>query len=94
MDNDKLPPVFRWIYYQDGTVWTNFTPDLQPVIRQEEPLDQPEPIANPEPRQLTCQRCDYTWTPRKKRNPVQCPFCKSPYWNKKRVYKKSAGLHN
>lgn len=28
-----------------------------------------------------CFRCEHTWIPRKKRLPVVCPKCKSPYWN-------------
>lgn len=32
-----------------------------------------------------CERCLYTWAPRdKEREPVVCPKCKSPYWNKPR----------
>lgn len=33
----------------------------------------------------TCNRCQYVWQPRKdiiKR----CPRCKSPYWNRPRVF--------
>lgn len=30
-----------------------------------------------------CERCGYIWVPIKS-NPVVCPKCKSPYWNKER----------
>lgn len=30
-----------------------------------------------------CLRCDSSWVSRVKK-PVQCPRCKSPFWNKKR----------
>jgi predicted Zn-ribbon and HTH transcriptional regulator len=33
-----------------------------------------------------CERCGYTWLPRKstkeKGGPIQCPHCKSAYWNR------------
>jgi predicted Zn-ribbon and HTH transcriptional regulator len=44
-----------------------------------------KPLAKPQ--QLECKRCGRKWIPRSKKKPVQCPKCKSPYWNKKRVYK-------
>lgn len=33
-----------------------------------------------------CERCDHVWIPRKyhagkKKDPIICPKCKSPYWN-------------
>lgn len=34
-----------------------------------------------------CNRCGEDWIPRKS-NPLSCPKCKSPYWNKERVYPK------
>ena len=34
-----------------------------------------------------CERCGYEWAPRyKDREPVVCPGCKSPYWNRPRVH--------
>ena len=33
---------------------------------------------------LTCKRCGHQWFPRKPDLPVQCPNCKSPYWNRER----------
>ena len=45
--------------------------------------------------QLECNRCHYTWYPRISRNgqtviPKSCAnvLCKSPYWNKERVFQK------
>lgn len=32
---------------------------------------------------LTCQQCKAEWVPRKKQ-PIQCPRCKSLRWNDKR----------
>jgi len=31
-----------------------------------------------------CERCNHTWVPRDKNEPMVCPKCKSPYWNKPR----------
>lgn len=33
-----------------------------------------------------CERCEHTWIPRDTTigEPVICPKCKSPYWNKPR----------
>lgn len=36
-----------------------------------------------------CNRCEYTWIP-KKVSPKFCPRCRSPYWNKQRVYEKES----
>lgn len=33
-----------------------------------------------------CNRCGYTWTPRKP-NPKVCADCRSPYWNSPRKNK-------
>lgn len=45
--------------------------------------------------QLECNRCNWTWYPRIKKDgttsiPEVCPnpLCKSRYWNKERVYTK------
>lgn len=36
-----------------------------------------------------CLRCGHEWLPRNITNePVICPSCKSPYWNKPRQRKK------
>jgi hypothetical protein len=74
--------LIYWRYYKDGTVETNATPSHQPIRTKQEPLL--EPPSTVEVRKLSCQRRSYSWTPRKKRNPIQCPKCKSPYWNRKR----------
>jgi len=40
---------------------------------------------------LTCKRCNATWTPRNKNSlPVQCPRCHSVLWNKDRREAKTA----
>ena len=36
-------------------------------------------------KQEKCNRCYWKWFSRKP-NPVACPKCHSPFWNKKRVY--------
>jgi predicted Zn-ribbon and HTH transcriptional regulator len=36
-----------------------------------------------------CERCKHKWFPRNnKRNPIVCPKCKSPYWDKPRRRKR------
>ncbi len=34
-----------------------------------------------------CDRCGHAWVPRRKAQPIICPRCKSPYWNKPRKLK-------
>lgn len=34
-----------------------------------------------------CERCGHEWIPRTKEQPIICPKCKSPYWNKPRKEK-------
>lgn len=40
---------------------------------------------------LKCKRCDYEWIPRRDEPPKTCASkkCKSPYWNKERIRKKT-----
>lgn len=40
-----------------------------------------------------CERCGHKWIPRTKidEDPIICPKCKSPYWNKPRKNKKKNG---
>jgi DNA-directed RNA polymerase subunit RPC12/RpoP len=35
-----------------------------------------------------CERCSHQWIPRKEENPIICPTCKSPYWDKPKKVKK------
>jgi hypothetical protein len=37
---------------------------------------------------LECKRCGNKWEPRIKKSPKQCPKCKSPNWNQKRLSRK------
>jgi len=37
--------------------------------------------------ELECLRCGHKWFKRKLEDPVACPDCKSPYWNKPRQRK-------
>ena len=39
-----------------------------------------------------CERCGHTWVPRAttEGDPVICPKCKSPYWNKPKLTKTMA----
>ena len=32
-----------------------------------------------------CLRCGHRWVRRQEREPVQCPECRSPFWNRKRA---------
>jgi len=32
-----------------------------------------------------CKRCNSEWQSRIEAEPIQCPRCKSPFWNKERV---------
>ncbi len=42
-----------------------------------------------------CERCAHEWIPRDKgQEPVICPKCKSPYWNKPRKSEHSKALHH
>lgn len=34
---------------------------------------------------LTCNRCGHVWFPRSEKLPVECPACKSRYWDKERI---------
>ena len=34
--------------------------------------------------QLVCLRCGHKWLKRKLEDPMFCPKCRSPYWNKPR----------
>ena len=79
MDNE-LPPLLIYEHYDDGTVIV-YSPlsNRPPEIRKGEPLIEPPLV-----KKRRCKRCNYTWTPRRKQKPVQCPECKSPYWNKER----------
>lgn len=36
---------------------------------------------------LKCERCGHEWQARGSGASVECPGCKSPYWNKPRKYK-------
>ena len=31
-----------------------------------------------------CERCGHEWVPKRKKDPIVCPSCKSPYWNRPR----------
>ncbi len=35
-----------------------------------------------------CNRCQHEWTPNKDK-PIVCPKCKSPYWDKDRLWIKT-----
>jgi predicted Zn-ribbon and HTH transcriptional regulator len=38
---------------------------------------------------FVCNRCGHKWNPRAPKEPKVCPKCKSPYWNKPRVFKQN-----
>lgn len=31
-----------------------------------------------------CERCEHSWFLKKQQEPIVCPKCKSPYWNKRK----------
>src|ERR1035437_1688309 len=33
---------------------------------------------------MNCKRCGHEWRPRVEGHPVQCPKCKSPYWDREK----------
>ena len=35
-----------------------------------------------------CNRCNHEWALRSTSEPVMCPKCHSPYWNKPRKFKR------
>lgn len=37
----------------------------------------------------TCLRCGRIWTLRQPKEPIVCPKCKSPYWNKNKTEEKT-----
>ena len=80
---EEIPPLLVYEHYEDGTVIV-YSPysNKPPKIRKGEPLIEQPPV-----RKRTCRRCDYSWTPRKKQKPAQCPRCKSCYWNRERMKK-------
>jgi len=57
--------------------------------RKEESKKPVDIIPPPKPKvvlkPLVCKRCNRTWTPRKEELPIQCPKCRSPYWDRERV---------
>jgi len=58
-------------------------------------IKEKEPLQTITVEQLECNRCGYRWYPRISREgetviPMSCAniLCKSPYWNKERVFPK------
>ena len=48
------------------------------------------PIINITKKGFKCERCSHEWIPNDiKTEPIVCPSCKSPYWNKPRMNKKN-----
>jgi hypothetical protein len=88
VDIDKLIAESDGIYQLWWMKWKQWHPELC-LIREEvkEPVVKTLPKPKPIVKQLTCKRCSYTWTPRSKEPPVQCPKCHSPYWNRERMKK-------
>ncbi len=39
-------------------------------------------------KKYECNRCGYEWFGSAEKPPVTCPSCRSPYYNRERVYKK------
>lgn len=36
------------------------------------------------PRRLRCKRCGHRWTSVLARDPIVCPLCKNPNWNRRK----------
>jgi hypothetical protein len=89
---EKLPPLAIWTFYNDGTVTVESPYSKEPpkIWKKGEPIKEPCPEPSPRAslkppyKQLTCKRCNHSWTPRSKKIPTQCPKCHSPYWNRER----------
>jgi predicted Zn-ribbon and HTH transcriptional regulator len=47
-----------------------------------------------EVRECLCERCGYKWLPRQIEIPINCPNCKSAYWNRPRIRNPSLKLEN
>jgi DNA-directed RNA polymerase subunit RPC12/RpoP len=82
-DYDKLIEESEGLYKQWWIRWKDQHPEWG--IQKEEPK---EPVITPLLKRkvifkkLSCKRCKAKWIPRKKQPPIQCPKCKSSYWNK------------
>ncbi len=84
LDYDKLIAESDGLYREWWLLWKRIHPEWGLVLEKEiEPPCSKVPPKIPS-KQLSCKRCDRTWTPRRKEPPVQCPECKSPYWNRER----------
>ena len=85
----------RRIIKRDGTRWRQLYNKEPMKIEEEleksfvEAVDEEPPpkIRKSLYKPLTCNRCGAKWTPRRKEPPVQCPKCKSPYWNREKKKK-------
>ena len=42
-----------------------------------------------------CERCEYEWKPQTgNENPIRCPKCGSPYWNRPKTKKEEQEINN
>src|SRR6266699_1414835 len=73
-DYDKLIAESTGLYKDWWIMWKRLHPEWA-LIKKDEPIIKPPPKHKPVLKQLTCKRCNHTWTPRSKNPPMQCPKC-------------------
>jgi len=74
--------IYKWYWINFKRLHPERGIQKDPVDNAEViPYDYNKKIKLPE---LECLRCGSKWISRKKKKPVQCPKCKSPYWNEER----------
>jgi len=83
VDVDKLIEESTGLYMMWWIVFKEKHPDLC-LIREKEPAIPPLPKPKVTFQDLSRKRCGNTWTPRSNQPPIQCPKCRSPYWNRPR----------
>jgi hypothetical protein len=83
-DYDKLIEESTGVYREWWELWKRIHPEWAIVSEEPKETEIPPPKPKPTFQPLSCKRCRVKWTPRRKELPVQCPKCKSPYWNRER----------
>jgi ssDNA-binding Zn-finger/Zn-ribbon topoisomerase 1 len=79
----------QFMYGGKNSYWRAKYPELIEQYKQKEisekPVDIP-PLPKPKAvfQKLSFKRCNRTWIPRSNQPPIQCPKCRSPYWNRNR----------
>ena len=73
-------------YFRNGGLNPEILDRADEILRERaiEEAQEIQPHHKTELPKYTCKRCGGSWTARKNKKPVQCPKCKSPYWDKDR----------